>query len=124
MPFISLSSAALRVYIWLCAMEDNHPVSWSPAPKGGGTVSACLLLAPGAGSPREDCESSTEHANSYCKSIIILGSLADNIVASMCFLGRSESRSILKIKSQKQSLNGDFFFIPQPNMEDVFGEPT
>lgn len=76
------------------------------------TVSCLSVLAPWASSLREDGESFTEHSNSYCKYRITLGSLAENIVAVMCFLLRFESKSILKIKSEKQSLNGDFFLSP------------
>lgn len=45
-------------------------------------------------------ESCTEHAKSYCKCMIILGSLAyDNTAAIMGFLLRLVSKSISKIKS-------------------------
>lgn len=60
----------------------------------------CLFLSPQARSLREDCESSTEHADSYCKSMIILGSLVgNNRVAIMRPLLRLESRSVTKIES-------------------------
>lgn len=49
---------------------------------------------------RRLCESCTEHANSYCKCMIILGSLADgNIAAILGFLLRYDSKIISKIKS-------------------------
>lgn len=81
----------LCAYVWLCVKEDNGFVSCSQAVLGTHngmvTVSCLSLIAPlGKLIEKRQCESCTEHADSYYRYMIILSSLADNNVAAILCL--------------------------------------
>lgn len=95
---ISFHYVQLHARIGLCGKKGNCLVSWSFAQRSGHSV-LLVSYCPCGQAYWERTESGTEHTNNYCKYMIIIGSLADNIVAIVCFLLRFESRSISKIKS-------------------------
>lgn len=122
---ISIHDVQLCAHIWWHVREGDSLASWSLAVlrthKEWSWFRSVSHRPIGKLIKQRQCGSYAQYTNSYYRSFLA----ANRVIAVLRFLQRFESKSHPRIKSQKQSWNGDFVFYSSPNFEEFFfGEAT